>query len=400
MPLRVTHIIPVYAPAWQYGGPVRSVSLLCEGLAKRGVDVRVITTNAGLTQDQCSELKIGSRWNGVPVDYYPIDPGRSSIYSTQLISNLESSLGGIDIVHLSTIWQPMGPAVQRIAKRMNIPVLQSLRGALGPYSWSHGWWKKAPYYILHERHWLKKAAALHITSSQEEEELQRLGIATNYFSMPNPIDLGGLHRDPSLRQEIRGKLNIAPEERVLLICGRHHHKKGIDLLPDVLKSINLLQWRILVVGLDEDGSGRLFAKQMVKNGLGSRMLTLPLQPAEELCKIYNASDLLLFPSRHENFGNVVLEALACGCQVLVSDTTGVARDLLQFAPSGYGGVLPRVTSKWVKWLQHWFLSPEIKPQGIRSWLSRTYSPNSVAKIAVQHYEQILLEKYASKSDHI
>ncbi|MEB3333644.1 MAG: hypothetical protein VKP70_01520, partial [Cyanobacteriota bacterium] len=46
--MRLLHFLPVYAPAWQFGGPVLSVSRLCEGLARLGVEVEVITTNAGL----------------------------------------------------------------------------------------------------------------------------------------------------------------------------------------------------------------------------------------------------------------------------------------------------------------------------------------------------------------
>ena len=54
--MHVTHAIPVYAPAWQFGGPILSVSRLCEGLASEGIRVRVITTNAGLPDWPAAEL--------------------------------------------------------------------------------------------------------------------------------------------------------------------------------------------------------------------------------------------------------------------------------------------------------------------------------------------------------
>ena len=38
----------------------------------------------------------------------------------------------------------------------------------------------------------------------------------------------------------------------------------------------------------------------------------------------------LLPSRHENFGNVVIEALACGCSLIISDKVGVAADLIEY----------------------------------------------------------------------
>ena len=43
--MRILHFIPVYKPAWRYGGPVRSVSELCEELVAQGVAVTVFTTN-------------------------------------------------------------------------------------------------------------------------------------------------------------------------------------------------------------------------------------------------------------------------------------------------------------------------------------------------------------------
>jgi hypothetical protein len=39
--MRILHCLPVYAPAWQFGGPVLSVSRLCEALVVEGVDVEV-----------------------------------------------------------------------------------------------------------------------------------------------------------------------------------------------------------------------------------------------------------------------------------------------------------------------------------------------------------------------
>ena len=41
-------MLPVWEPAWQFGGPVHSVGRLCEGLAAAGVTVEVLTTTAGL----------------------------------------------------------------------------------------------------------------------------------------------------------------------------------------------------------------------------------------------------------------------------------------------------------------------------------------------------------------
>jgi glycogen synthase len=49
--MNLLFITPYYKPAYVYGGPVVSNSALCEALARRGVNVTVLTTNAGGKDD-------------------------------------------------------------------------------------------------------------------------------------------------------------------------------------------------------------------------------------------------------------------------------------------------------------------------------------------------------------
>src|SRR5262245_24866141 len=68
--LRVLHATPSFAPAYRYGGPVRSVEGLVVELHRRGVAVRVLTTDA----HGDDRLRVGSlwqTWRDVPVRYLP-----------------------------------------------------------------------------------------------------------------------------------------------------------------------------------------------------------------------------------------------------------------------------------------------------------------------------------------
>ena len=131
MSLVITHAIPVYAPAWQFGGPVLSVSRLCEGLAAQGHQVKVITTNAGLPDFPSEQLGKPIQRLGVEVTYFPVNQLNSTIRSRALNKALPKLLQDADLLHLSAIWQPLGIQIQREAWRLGIPVLHSLRGALG-----------------------------------------------------------------------------------------------------------------------------------------------------------------------------------------------------------------------------------------------------------------------------
>lgn len=383
--MRILHFLPVYAPAWQFGGPILSVSRLCEGLVQLGVDVRVITTNAGLPDFPLDQLGIPHCVNGVQVIYYAVDQDGGTIRSSALVKALPDHMAWADLVHLSSIWQPLGIPVQRAAHALGIPVIQTLRGALGPYSWRRAWWKKVPYYLLLERPLLKKAAYLHCTTRQEEHEIKWIKPSPPTFLLPNPLDLSQLYCAPDLGKKWRQINGFTLQESLFLVAGRLHHKKGLDMLPEALHSISDQQWKIIFIGKDEDGTRAWLKNRLSSLGLGERCLWLDPMPSGELLGPYNAADCLLLPSRHENFGNVVVEALACGCGVLISDRVGVS-DLLQSCPGAR--IRPRSTAAWTNQLMHVLASK--RPNHLSEhWVRTHFSKSIVSSKAKQIYQTLL-----------
>jgi glycosyltransferase involved in cell wall biosynthesis len=61
---------------------------------------------------------------------------------------------------------------------------------------------------------------------------------------------------------------------------------------------------------------------------------IPWLPQSELAAHYRGADLLLFPSRFDTFGCVVLEAMACGCPVLAYNCKG-PKDIIEHGRDGY-----------------------------------------------------------------
>ncbi len=399
--LRILHALPVWQPAWQFGGPVRSVARLCEALAARGINIEVVTTTAGLPDWPAIKTGIPLQQAGVTVTYYPVNNQTKAISSRALLSALPMHLARNQLFHLSAVWQPLGLPMQRAAHRAGVPVIHSLRGALGPYSLGQGWWKKIPYYWLFERPCLMKAAALHVTSNRERRETKNLLLSLNnkvpLWQLPNPLDFSNFILEPAkaklMRQQQRLQLGVSTSEALFLVCGRHHHKKGLDLLEPVLSGLKEFPWKLAIVGPDEDGSAARLEASMQKAGLGGRLVRLPLQPAEQLPALFVAADLLLMPSRHENFGNVALEALACGCPVLVSNAVGVAEELpALLSAEAWGAVLPRQAPLWRNWLQFWLQEWHSKPIPQRVSplaLQSAYGPDAVAAACEQFYMSLL-----------
>jgi glycosyltransferase involved in cell wall biosynthesis len=323
------------------------------------------------------------------VTYYPVDRPKGPIHSKALQAALPAALEGVDLLHISAIWQPLGIPVQRAALARGIPVLASLRGALGPYSRRQGWWKKIPWYLMRERPLLQQAAGLHVTTRQEERELVGLDLRSPRFLLPNPLDLQTLRPDPALGLRWRAQRGLDATTPLLLVCGRQHHKKGLDLLPAAMAPLANRPWTLLLVGADVDGSGARLRAHFGRAGLGDRLHWIDTVPAEDLAGVYNAADLLLLPSRHENFGNVVVEAMACGAAVLISDRTGVGDDLIEAAPADFGAVLPRHAGSWSHWLADWLQAPRRAGLTSAAWAAQRYSQEHVALDALRIYSEIL-----------
>ncbi len=310
--MRILHITPSYKPAFHYGGPTVSVSRLAEEQARLGFGVTVYTTTA----NGPVELKLPA---GRPRDvedvivwYFKRWTGDHGHFSPALLWRLWRDMRTFDVIHIHSWWNwvAFGAAFLCRMRRFK-PVVLSPRGMLSAYS--HQGRGRALFQRTLGR-WLLRPLVLHGTSAQETKELGEQMPGQTTFTLPNIIDLpkpawyGNRPENPVFR---------------LLFLSRIHPKKGLDLLLDTLKHLEAA-WQLSIAG-DGDAAYCAELKEKIRrSGMEERVEWLGwLEGAEKLEALVSA-DLFVLPSLHENFANVVLEALAVGTAVLVSDQVGLS----------------------------------------------------------------------------
>lgn len=122
---------------------------------------------------------------------------------------------------------------------------------------------------------------------------------------------------PARRSEAwRRSVGAADDEPVVLFVSRVVAEKGLDVLAAVLRALEArgVRHRSVVVG---DGPERAALAAQLPN---TRFLGQ--QQGEALATAYASSDVFLFPSRTETFGNVTLEAMASGLAAVCADAPG------------------------------------------------------------------------------
>lgn len=343
--MRVLHAIATFAPAWHYGGPVRSTFELCRALVGLGHRICVVTTTAGTGHDARGGV-VRRELEGVEVHYCPARVGRLGIRSPEMAAVVGSLAPSFDVAHLTGVWQPTSRGVAAALTRASLPYVSSPRGALSPYSFSKGRLKKSIYYAAVERRIQRGAAALHVTALLEEQEVLRLGLGVPVRVVPNICTPATWHPDPEAGRAWRARNGIPAGSLVVAHVGRVQAKKNLEFLASVAARMRPGRpWQVVLHGpVAERDQAYLQALRSMFPAGTLKVIRGAGDPAE-LRGAYSGSDCMAMPSLHENFGNAAVEAALCGTHVLASPFVGAAEIL---EPHGAATILPLDAEAWAR----------------------------------------------------
>jgi len=121
------------------------------------------------------------------------------------------------------------------------------------------------------------------------------------------------------REEIRSLYSLTEQDLLVLFVGGDWVRKGLAPAIEAMSLLHSCRAKILILGHGDIAAYRKMAQDL---GVGEKVLFA--EPIRENWKYYSASDVFLLPTLYEPFGLSILEAMASGLSVLVSQNAGAA----------------------------------------------------------------------------
>lgn len=370
--MKVLHVIP--SVALVRGGPSQAVLEMVASLRSHGVAAEIATTNDN--GPDLLPVPLGQRvdYGQVPVYFFPrFSPSIASLREFAISAALTRWLWQhsfeYDLLHIHAIFSYPSTTAMTIARLQKIPYIVRPLGQLCQWSLQQSCTKKQAYLALIERANLNGSRAIHCTSRQEHQEVARLQLQSPSVVIPHgltpPIPL------QNARDRLRQLLNLPPQEPLILFLSRLHPKKGLDTLIPALGKIQQ-KFTFVLAGSGTAEYEAEVEQLLATNGISDRTYRSGFISGEMKELLLQGCDLFALTSHSENFGVVVLEAMAAGLPVVV--TPGVA--LAAVVQAHQVGYVPELTIDAIAQALNQGLS---QPQALRAMGDRA------RQVVEQHY---------------
>ena len=319
--LRIAVVTETWPP--EVNGVAMTLAKLVQGLSHRNHDVQLIRPRQTKSESPLNDASLEEvLMRGMPIPRYPELklglPSKKTLVKTW-------TLRRPDVVHIATEG-PLGWSALQAAKVLKLPVTSDFRTNFQSYSkhYGVGWLRKPIVAYLRKFH--NATACTMVPTRELMRTLSENGFA-NLKVVSRGVDTKLFNiskRDTSLRSSWGATDNT----KVLISVGRMAPEKNLD---QVLKTYEALKvtgqaFKLVMVG---DGPLKEQFQNRYPEIIFPGMLSQP-----NLAAYYASSDLFIFPSQTETFGNVTLEALASGIPVLAFDCAA-ARDWVQTGINGW-----------------------------------------------------------------
>ncbi|QQS07802.1 MAG: glycosyltransferase [Phycisphaerales bacterium] len=382
--MRILHYIDSLSA--RVGGPSRFVLDATRVLAKFGVRSTILTHEppdadsfdpADPASPQIIHIKSDS-----PVDLW---------FGSHMKRTTKREIQRASVLHLHNLWGPRDLQIAANARTIGTPYVLSVHGMLDEWSLQQRTLKKMTYISLAAQNMIDGAARIHCTAAGELQQAARFFVASNADIVPPIVDLAPYRALPG-PDLARARFESLRSGRPVVLClSRVHYKKRPESLIATAASLRSrgLDTTVIIAGMgDEDYIQALKAQARSMNVDDLVTFTGSVTGQDKL-SLYQAADLFVLPTSQENFGLVLIEAMACGTPVLTTKGTDIWPDI---EASGGGHVADPESTEFVELIQSMFTIPEKRArmgQRARDWVLRTFNESQISARFVAMYRNAL-----------
>jgi glycosyltransferase involved in cell wall biosynthesis len=322
--MRIAVVTETWPP--EVNGVAVTLAKLVQSLGQRNHDVQLIRPrqskiDSGIKDSNLEEVLM----RGMPIPRYPELklglPSKKTLVKAWTFRRP-------DVVHIATEG-PLGWSALQAAKVLKLPVTSDFRTNFQSYSKHYGiGWLRKPI-IAYLRKFHNATACTMVPTRELKKTLGENGFL-NLQVVSRGVDTQ-LFNLNKRNENLRTSWGATDQTKVLISVGRMAPEKNLEQVLKVFDALQFMgdQVKLVMVG---DGPLKEQFKLRYPKIIFPGMLSQP-----ELAIYYASSDLFVFPSQTETFGNVTLEALASGIPVLAFDCAA-ARDWVQ--PNLNGWLIP------------------------------------------------------------
>jgi len=295
-------------------GPSYSVPMLCKSLCDSN-SVKLAT----LTSRKTIHRKIFNNHIEFEQSKFLKKLGQSRDMKKWMKFNLKN----YDIIHTHGLW--MMPNIYPSKHKGASHLVVSPRGTLSQNALVYSKIQKSAFWHLAQKKALSNSTAFHATSESEYLDIRRLGFKAPVAIIPNGIHIEKSTNLPNKKSK---------ETKNIMYLGRIHPKKGLDLAINAWSNIedNFPNWRFDIIGKGDLNYINLLKQDIAKRNLKRINISGPLY-GDDKHRAYSNANLFILPTRSENFGMTVVEALSNSTPVIT--TTGAPWETLKDHDAGW-----------------------------------------------------------------
>jgi glycosyltransferase involved in cell wall biosynthesis len=295
------------------------------------------------------------------------------------------------------LWEQVQHEAARCSRKLGKPYVLTPHGMLTPWSLAQSRWKKKLYLAWRLRTNLRHAASLHFTSPNECQQVAPLNLGPPSIVEPNGLDLEDFDPLPP-PGSFRAQYPALADKPIVIFLSRLHHKKGLDLLIPAFARLKQRDAMLVIAGPDSGGYQLVVEKLIERLGLKDRaILTGMLQGPQKVAALADA-DLFVLPSAHENFGIVVIEAMAAGIPPIISDGVSIHGEITD---AQAGAVMSincdpeQSINQLTTAMDRWLADPDLRRQTgkrARTYVVERFGWDPLARRWMEHYQQMISAK--------